>query len=138
LVEEKQEYVQAVNILIANGIYCHQTCSTIDVPNNYYTYIKKIITNMDALEQSNSFVQYKINGAAQKIHPGHREICLSFRMTCLITSSKSRRQGKDQYGVTRSMLLAPIAQEQTITIKASGKMLPTMLVFMGASNGQIA
>jgi hypothetical protein len=46
----------------------------IGLPHQYYSCFKNAIKTADDLEKSDTFVHYKISGAARKLHPGHPSV----------------------------------------------------------------
>ena len=76
-IKEKREFVQAVELMIvivAKKVLCHEACAMISVLQMYYTRFKKAIKKVAALDNADAFVVHRINGTAQKIHPGHSSI----------------------------------------------------------------
>ena len=70
-IKEKCEVVQAVELVIAEKkVSCHQACTMIGISQMYYTRFKKAIKKVADLDDADAFVAHKINGTAQKIHPG--------------------------------------------------------------------
>jgi hypothetical protein len=60
--KEKCKYVLTINALIARGLSCCHTCSTIGLPHNYYARFKTVIKQLDKLMQEPGFVSFKTNG----------------------------------------------------------------------------
>ena len=62
--------VHAIDSIVATGVSRREACSRVGLCHSYYARFKKVIAKVDALEKSDVYVPYKINGSARKIHPG--------------------------------------------------------------------
>jgi len=69
-VKDKRDLVHAIDSIVATGVSCRKACSQVGLDHSYYARFKKVIAKVDALEKSDVYVPYKINGSARKIYPG--------------------------------------------------------------------
>ena len=79
-IKEKRELVQVVELLMdEHKVSARQEYLLIGVKQMYYTRFMRIIKKVDDLECGDVFVPYKMNGSAQKIHPGGKSILTSVK-----------------------------------------------------------
>ena len=69
-IEDKKEFVQAINATVATGVSRRQACSRLGLPHVYCTRFEKVIAKVDALENGDAFIPHNINSTARKIHSG--------------------------------------------------------------------
>lgn len=69
-VKDKREFILIIDSIVSTGISRSQACRHIGFSPMYYTRFKEVIDKVDALENGATFVAYKTNGTARKIHPG--------------------------------------------------------------------
>ena len=72
--KDKMDFIHAVNALVSTSISCCQACSHVG-SHIHYMRFKKVLKKVDDLKNSASFVPYKTNGNALKIHPGPPSLC---------------------------------------------------------------
>jgi len=68
--KDKMDFLHAINSIVVNGFSCRKVCYRLGLSSMYDTCFRKVIKRDNALENGATFVPYKTNGNAQKIHPG--------------------------------------------------------------------
>ena len=64
-IKEKREFVQAVELVIAEKkVSCYEACVMIGVLQMYHKRFKKAFNKVAALDNADAFVVHKINGTA--------------------------------------------------------------------------
>ena len=70
-IKEKCYLVNLIDILVAYGFAGHRSCAMISMWHQYYSCFKSLIQTSDGLNNSDTYVHYKMNGSAPKLHHGY-------------------------------------------------------------------
>ena len=107
--KDKRDFVHAVDSIVATGISRRQACHHLGLSSMYYTCFKKVIKRVDALENGATFVLYKTNGNARKIHPGPPSLLSVIKEDLSHYVFKTRQRGiqLNPHDSPRGMSLAP-------------------------------
>ena len=92
-IKEKWDLVQEDSTLVADGVSVRQACFMIGLSCQYYSHFKKAIKTADDSEKCDAFIHYKINGTAQKLHPGCPNVLAIIRNNLNHFVFETREQG---------------------------------------------
>jgi hypothetical protein len=58
-IKEKQDYIQAIDTIVAKGISHCKACSIVGLHRVYYAHFKKVTQKVDKLEKDDAFVAHE-------------------------------------------------------------------------------